>query len=79
MAVGALSNRTLESPTGPSGQFVSLSLRKAGKWKGMEGRGNLRLVFAKPLKRKSNISTVFGRTEGESLKKELGSSYTTPS
>lgn len=79
LAAGALGNRIVhERARGPSGRFVSLSLRKAGKQKAMVGRGNLRLVSAGSLKRKSNIGAVFGRTERESVKKEMGSSYTTP-
>ena len=46
----------------------------------MEGRGDLRLVSAGPfLKRKNDVGAVFGRTEEESIKEEIGSTYTSSS
>lgn len=50
----------------------------AGKHKGMEGGGNLRLVSAGSLERKNSVCAVLGRTERERVKKEMGSPYTTP-
>ena len=47
-----------------------------GKQEGMKGRRNLRLVSTGSLKRKNDVGSVFGRREEESVKEEMGSSYT---
>ena len=59
--------------------LLSPSLRKAGKQEGKEGRGDFKLVSAKPQKEKKKVCAVFDRTKEESVKEGMGNTFTSSS
>ena len=54
-------------------------MRKAGKQEGKEGRGDFKLVSAKPQKEKKKVCAVFDRTKEESVKEGMGNTFTSSS